>query len=96
MNPDWLLNFNDRDLWTVKDAFEGTQIFGATGSGKTSGSGQQIALSMLKSGFGGLVLSAKRDERDLWQRYVKAAGRDEDLIIFGPEHPWRFNFLGRV
>ena len=26
-------------FWTIDDAFEGTQIFGETGSGKTSGSG---------------------------------------------------------
>jgi hypothetical protein len=28
------------DAWTLEDAFQGTVIFGSTGSGKTSGSGQ--------------------------------------------------------
>ena len=29
-----------KDIWTLEDAFQGTVIFGSTGSGKTSGSGQ--------------------------------------------------------
>jgi hypothetical protein len=35
---------------------QGTVIFGSTSSGKTSGSGQLLALKFLKAGFGGLVL----------------------------------------
>jgi hypothetical protein len=48
-----LLYLGKNDAWTVGDAFEGTVIFGATGSGKTSGSGQALAKSFLKAGFGG-------------------------------------------
>lgn len=80
--------------WYVADAVEGTQIFGATGSGKTSGSGRALALAFLRNGFGGLVLTAKPDDRALWEQYLREAGRPaEDLIIvgFGGEH--RFNFL---
>ena len=47
------------DMWRIKDACEGTIIFGGTGSGKTSGSGRAIATSFLSAGFGGLVLCAK-------------------------------------
>ena len=46
------------DLWRVKDACEGTVIFGGTGSGKTSGSGRALATAFLAAGFGGLVLCA--------------------------------------
>ena len=46
------------NYWTLKDAFEGTQIFGSTGSGKLSGSGKAIALAFLESYLGGLVLTA--------------------------------------
>lgn len=88
-----LFSFSPSDVWTIRDACEGTQIFGALGSGKTSGSGQLIAMSFLTAGFGGLVLTAKPDERELWERYCEAAGRSDDLIIFSPSHPWRFNFL---
>ena len=47
------------DTWRIKDACEGTVIFGGTGSGKTSGSGRALARSFLAAGFGGLVLCAK-------------------------------------
>ena len=48
---------------------------------------------MLRAGFGGLVLAAKADERRVWERYCQEAGRSADLIAFGPNQPWRFNFL---
>ena len=41
------------DAWRIKDACEGVVIFGATGSGKTSGSGQTLACAYLRAGFGG-------------------------------------------
>jgi hypothetical protein len=81
------------DAWTLRDAFEGVQIFGALGSGKTSGSGQAIAKAYLRAGFGGLVLTAKPDERQLWQHYADATGRADDLIIFKPGNQYYFNFL---
>src|SRR4051794_34371399 len=52
--------------WTVNDAFEGTQIFGETGSGKTTGSGARIARAFLEKGFGGLVLTAKTTDAYEW------------------------------
>jgi len=88
-----LLGFSEYDAWRIKDACEGTQIFGATGSGKTSGSGQAIAKAFLRSGFGGLVLTAKPDERALWEKYCKETGREDSLIVFSPSEKWRFNFL---
>ncbi len=79
--------------WTARDAVEGVQIFGGIGSGKTSGSGRTLALKYLKAGFGGLILTAKPDEKNTWLEYCKRAGREEDLIIVeaGGEHV--FNFL---
>ena len=41
------------DVWRIRDACEGTMIFGGTGSGKTSGSGRTLATSFLAAGFGG-------------------------------------------
>lgn len=88
-----LVYFSETDPWRIKDACEGTQIFGATGSGKTSGSGQTLAKAFLNAGFGGLVLTAKSDERILWERYAEATNRQDSLIIFSPSNKWRFNFL---
>lgn len=79
--------------WTIRDAVEGVQIFGGIGSGKTSGSGRQIALKYLSHGFGGLVLTVKPDEKDLWTEYCKETNRLDDLIIVEPMGKYRFNFL---
>jgi type IV secretory pathway TraG/TraD family ATPase VirD4 len=81
------------DAWSIRDACEGVQIFGAIGSGKTSGSGAAIALSFLRQGFGGLVMCAKPEERLLWEAYAQQVGRSKHLVILSPDHPWRFNFL---
>jgi len=81
------------DPWRIKDACEGTIIFGGTGSGKTSGSGRALATSFLAAGFGGLVLCAKPDEPGLWRRYAEETGRESDLMMFGHGEPWAFNFM---
>lgn len=88
-----LLTFPAGDHWRIRDACEGTQVFGMTGSGKTSGSGQAIATSFLTAGFGGLVLTAKTDEREMWEEWCKAAGRADDLRILAPGTGLTFNFL---
>lgn len=88
-----LLWLSDTDDFTLADACEGTMISGATGSGKTSGSGRTLAMEFLRAGMGGLVLTAKPDERALWESYCRETGRTGDLIIFSPTERWRFNFL---
>jgi len=80
------------DSWTLRDAYEGTMIFGRSGSGKTSGSGATLARSFLRSGMGGLVLCAKGDEADTWERYAEEAGRADSVIRFDTSGDWRFNF----
>ena len=77
---------------TLRDVLTGIGVLGGTGSGKSSGSGQLIARSFLASGFGGLVLCAKKD-RQIWESYAALEGRSDDLVIFGVNQPWRFNFL---
>ena len=93
-----LLYLSDTDVFTVRDACEGVQVFGATGSGKTSGSGAALARAFLRAGFGGLVCCAKPEERRMWQKYAEATGRAGDLAIIAPgqqreRSPYRFNFL---
>jgi type IV secretory pathway TraG/TraD family ATPase VirD4 len=88
-----LLWFGKNDPWTVRDACEGTAVFGSTGSGKTSGSGQALAKAFLRAGFGSLALCCKTDEAQLWQRYGRETNRSNSLIVFGPNQPHRFNFL---
>jgi hypothetical protein len=81
-----LLTFTDKngakDLWTVDDATKGISILGGTGSGKTSGSGRAIALKYLNEGWGGIVLTVKPDETQLWRDYCDQTNRNKDLIVF--------------
>ena len=79
--------------FTVRDACEGVLIMGGLGSGKTSGSGALLAKKYLTKGFGGVVLTAKEDELDLWKGYCKTYNRLDDLIIIEPGGNHRFNFL---
>lgn len=85
---------NDQDVpWTLEDALKGTFITGTIGSGKSSASGKTIAKAFLKNGFGGLVLTGKADERAAWVQYAKECDRLDDVIVFSPNNPFRFNFL---
>jgi len=95
-NEKALLNFGgtgEDGLWRIRDAYEGVQIFGGIGSGKSSGSGKNLATAFLKNGFGGLVMCAKPDEKDSWIEYAKLAGRTDDLMIFNEESGLEFNPL---
>lgn len=48
-----LIQFSPADVWTVRDACEGVQVFGGIGSGKISGSGAAIAKSFLRGALVG-------------------------------------------
>ncbi len=86
-----LLKFNDGELWTIQDACQGTQCFGSTGSGKTTGSVAAIAESFLLAGFGGLFLTAKPDDASTYLRLCEKAGRSSDVMLFRPNGTYRFN-----
>lgn len=88
-----LLSLSSNDPWTAHDAYEGTIIFGGNGSGKTSGSGKDIAKAFLRDNFGGLVLTVKADEASRWQSYASETGRASDLVIVQPGLPATLNFL---
>lgn len=99
-NTEQLLDFSPdpknpvpENFWCLKDAFEGVQVFGGTGSGKSSGSGQALARAFLEANLGGLVLTAKTDEVLSWKRYAEETNRVPDLLIVNPSSDWRFNFL---
>lgn len=88
-----LLRWTRSDAWTIGDAVEGTFVTGATGAGKSSGSGALLADAFLRAGFGGLVLTAKADERATWERYAREAGRQHDLMVVGADAALTFNFM---
>jgi hypothetical protein len=86
-----LLSFGSGQDFTLGQAYEGTAILGSTGSGKTTSSGRSLALSFLRTGFGGLILTAKPDDVTLWKRYAEMT--DRELTIVGPGSGYFFNFL---
>lgn len=79
--------------FSFRAAVEGIQLFGGIGSGKSSGSAYLVARKLLEANCGGLVLTAKPDERNVWEQYVAQAGRSDDLIVLGPGSDHAFNFL---
>jgi hypothetical protein len=86
-----LIKISSRDHWSLRDAFQSLHSWGGIGSGKTSGSGKAIAAALLRGGFGGLVLTAKYEEIQLWVDYARANGREKWLVFF--DETKGFNFL---
>jgi len=89
-----LLSLNGKDTFTVRDSFNGLHVFGAIGSGKTSGIGKTIAGAYLRAGYGGLILTAKPEEIELWRGYCKEHGRESSMIVFDKSR--HFNFLSYI
>jgi type IV secretory pathway TraG/TraD family ATPase VirD4 len=88
-----LLRFSSGDVFTINDACQGVQIFGGTGSGKSSGSGRALALAYLRAGFGGLVCCSKAEEADIWRKLAEETGRAGDLFVIDERATLRFNFM---
>ena len=81
------------DVLTLRQAMESIIAFGGKGSGKTSATGRTLINAFLKNNFGGIVFCVKAEEKDNWIKLCTAAGRLDDLIIFGPRSGHGFNFL---
>src|ERR1700722_17466689 len=94
-----LLNWTPSDLLTVRGLLNGgIAVFGRSGSGKTSSSGQVIGRSIVAyPNRGGLIFSAKPEDLAMWQSIFAGCRRQNDLIVFGSlKDKWRFNFLDFV
>lgn len=68
------------DYWTIADSCQGVLITGTTGSGKSSGSADSLALKQLRLGAGGFVLCVKVGEADYWNEIARLTGRENDII----------------
>ncbi len=77
-----LLQLTSKDFFTLRQAVQGTHVFGGIGAGKTSGAGRALAGAYLKAGMGGLILTAKPEEVELWADYCKQHGREDSMILF--------------
>jgi hypothetical protein len=88
-----LRDWGNGQAFRLADALTGVSVFGATGSGKTSGPAKHLAYGYLAADFGGLVLCAKKEERRQWQQWAADCGRTDDLVIVDSTGKFRFNFL---
>jgi hypothetical protein len=90
-----LFSFGDPncDQQTIRHACTGAVVFGSTGAGKSTGPGATIALSYLGAGMGVIVFCVKEDEARTWEAYAAATGRSDDIVRFGSDPRWAFNFL---
>ena len=89
-------NSNDKtkpDAFVLKELIQGLFVFGASGSGKTSGVGQQLIAELMNHNFGGLVLTAKSEETQMWLNYAKSLNRSHDVIHVDEHGAYGFNFL---
>lgn len=89
------LSEDHADAYTIGDSLQHNLVLGQTGSGKSSTSARVLLASMLKAGYGGLLTCVKTDDRAQYERYVREAGREKDLIVVTLDHdiPYRINFL---
>jgi hypothetical protein len=88
-----LRDWGNGQAFRLADALTGVCVFGATGSGKTSGPAKHLAFGYLAGDFGGLVLCAKKEERRQWEGWAAECGRSADLVIVESTGKYRFNFL---
>lgn len=86
-------DWKNGEAFRLNDALTGVCVFGATGSGKTSGVAKHLAIGYLGAGFGGLVLCAKKEEREQWLEWAKIAQREDDLVIISADGNNCFNFM---
>ena len=88
-----LRDWGNGEGFRLSDALTGVCVFGATGSGKTSGPAKHLAYGYLAAGFGGLVLCAKKEERRQWEQWAAETERTDDLVIIDASGQNRFNFM---
>ncbi|MEJ0090595.1 MAG: TraM recognition domain-containing protein [Limisphaerales bacterium] len=88
-----LRDWGNGHAFRLSDALTGVCVFGATGSGKTSGPAKHLAYGFMAAGFGGLVLCAKKEERRQFEKWAAETGRTDDLVIVDTSGTWRFNFM---
>jgi hypothetical protein len=92
-----ILQLTAQDAIRFRDvAAGGCLTLGGLGSGKTSTVGAMAARSFLSGPYGGAILSVKGDEPDHWRQLIKEAGREKDLIEFGPDSSTSFDPLAYI
>ncbi|HVX13856.1 MAG TPA: TraM recognition domain-containing protein [Pirellulales bacterium] len=92
-----LMQWTQGCFLTVRHLLANILILGATGSGKTSGSGKHLMRAIVRyPGSGGLILAAKPEDADDVRVIFRAAGRGDDLLVVNDDAELRCNFIDYV
>ena len=75
--------------------YTGILVVGDTGSGKTTCAGFPWLEKMIQSGLGGLVLDAGGSYVRFVRQQMKAAGREQDLIVIEPGGAHKYNPIAK-
>lgn len=88
-----LLSWNLHDHVHLFDVLTGIQVWGATGSTKSTTTVEMFSKAFLANGFGAIYFAVKPDDPANYLRHAVECGREKDVILFGPGHPATFNFV---
>jgi len=99
INPldDVLFQWSRSDPYRTRDLLRSVGVFGATGSGKSSGSGDWFGNAIVAyPRSSGLILCAKPEDKPMWEKMFARHKREKDYSVFEPGGTCRFNFLDFV
>ena len=88
-----VLGWPNGEDFTLADLLRSVAVFGASGTGKSSGSALGLVRGILSTNAGGLVLCSKPEDRAWWLKRLAEARRLDDAILFAVDSPHRFNYL---
>ncbi|MGD9689528.1 MAG: type IV secretory system conjugative DNA transfer family protein [Phycisphaerales bacterium] len=91
-----ILAWNEEEVFRLADAVCGVQVFGTTGSGKSTGSVAALLRAYLRNQFGMMLLTVKPDDAATYRRLCAEAGRSADVVMLGPLHDASFNFISEA
>lgn len=89
-----LFTFDTGHSISFAEAVRSTLIIGGTGSGKTSSLVLPMCHSLLKAGFGGLIIDVKGNMGQQVRQIARASGCEADIVEFGSSsHACKTNLL---
>jgi hypothetical protein len=88
-----LLSWSKVDHHTIGHAVNGVICTGISGSGKSTGPGEATTKSYMRADFGLVIHTVKPSDVETALRWCQETGRADDVVLFGPGHPAKLNFL---
>lgn len=86
-----LFFFDQHSPFTVGQSFEHCHLWGGTGSGKSTSSFRLFSHAACAAGYSAIFLCVKASDADVYLKRCRDAGREKDVVLFGPEHDAVYN-----